>query len=262
MRKIKLLLAITMIIVLPIFLSACQAQGGEGTGFFHHYFVIPFALAIHGTAVFFHGNFGLAIIFITIMIRLILMPLMLKQYKNQSLMKEKMDKLKPELEKIQQKLKTAKKPQEQQKLQQEMFGLYQSHGVNPLNAAGCLPIFIQMPILMGFYYAIRGNQEIAAHSFLWFNLGHSDIWITIIAGIVYYLQYRFTLTNMTAQTPKQMKLIGLLSPVMIMLVSLNAPAALPLYWTAGGIFLVFQSWLGRRLYTKDKPDAVQIMSES
>ncbi|EFV76111.1 hypothetical protein HMPREF1013_03749 [Bacillus sp. 2_A_57_CT2] len=89
MRKIKLLLAITMITVLPIFLSACQAQGGEGTGFFHHYFVDPFALAIHGTAVFFHGNFGLAIIFITIMIRLILMPLMLKQYKKSKLNERK-----------------------------------------------------------------------------------------------------------------------------------------------------------------------------
>ena len=109
-------------------------------------------------------------------------------------------------------------------------------------------MLIQMPILMGFYYAIRGSQEIASHSFLWFNLGQSDLILTALAGIVYYLQFRVSQSTMTQEQQKQMSKIGLISPIMIVIVSLNAPAALPLYWTVGGTFLIFQSLIGRKLY--------------
>jgi len=172
---------------------------------------------------------------------------MLKQYKNQQQMKEKMEILKPELDEIQAKIKKTKDSKEQQKLQQDMFGLYKKHGVNPLSV-GCLPMLIQMPILMGFYYAIKGSEEIASHSFLWFSLGESDIWITALAGLVYYLQYKVSMSNVTREQQQQMKMMGLLSPIMIVMFSFSAPAALPLYWTVGGIFLILQSLLGKWLY--------------
>lgn len=243
-----------MLSAVTLLLSACQGQPDQSNdGFFHNYFVEPFASLIHWVAGLFHDNYGISIIIITLLIRLLLMPFMLKQYKNQQNMKEKMDKLKPEMDAIQKKLKATKDKAEQQKLQQEMMGLYQKHGVNPLNM-GCLPILIQMPILMGFYYAIRGSEEIASHSFLWFNLGQSDIWITAIAGIVYFLQFKVSLSNMPAQQQNQMKFMGLLSPIMIVMVSLNAPAALPLYWTVGGIFLTIQTFVGRKLYPPTKMD--------
>lgn len=206
-----------------------------------------FSGAIHILANVFGGSFGLSIIALTFIIRLVLMPMMLKQYKNQQVMKIKMDALKPELDDIQAKLKKTKEPKEQQKLQQEMMGLYKKHNVNPL-AVGCLPMLIQMPILMGLYYAIRGSHEIATHSFLWFNLGAPDLWITALAGIVYYLQFRVSLLNMSADQQKQMKLMGLMSPIMIVMFSFNAPAALPLYWTVGGTFLIVQTFIGRKLY--------------
>lgn len=180
------------------------------------------------------------------------MPLMLKQYKSQQQMKEKMEALKPELDTIQAKIKKTKDSKEQQKLQQEMMGLYQKHGVNPL-AIGCLPMLIQMPILMGFYYAIRGSHEIATHSFLWFNLGESDIWITAIAGIVYYLQFKVSMSNISGQQQQQMKFMGLLSPIMIVMFSFNAPAALPLYWAVGGTFLIIQTLIGKKLYQTPAP---------
>lgn len=249
-----------MIILTGALLAGCQTQGNDG-GFFNTVFVNPFAVSIHYVGMFFNDNFGIAIIIITLAIRLLLMPLMMKQYKNQQMMKEKMDKLKPEMEDIQKKLKTTKNQKEQQKLQQEMMGLYQKHGVNPLNI-GCLPMLIQMPILMGFYYAIRGSEEIATHSFLWFNLGHSDIWITALAGIVYYLQFKVSQASMPAAAQKQMKFMGLLSPIMIVIISLNAPAALPLYWTVGGIFLMFQTWLGRKLYQQNKEPAGLVNNEA
>ena len=178
---------------------------------------------------------------------------MLNQYKTQAAMKEKMDLLKPEMDELQKKIKAAKDPKEQQKLQAEMMGLYSKHGVNPLNM-GCLPLIVQMPVFIAFYYAIRDSEEIASHSFLWFSLGETDIWITALAGIVYYFQFKVSMFTMPEQQKQQMKFIGLLSPIMIVFISLTAPAALPLYWVVGGIFLIFQTYLGRKLYPpQNKP---------
>ncbi len=233
-----------------LFLSACSAQSGNNDGFFQTYLVTPFAALIHKLADLFGGSYGLSIIVITIIIRLLLMPMMLKQTKKQQEMKVKMDQMKPELEVIQKKLKATKDPKEQQALQQEMFGIYKKYNVNPLSM-GCLPILIQMPILMGFYYAIQGSSEIASHSFLWFSLGQPDLWLTAFAGIVYYFQFRVSMANMPTEQQKQMKMMGLLSPIMIVMVSFKAPAALPLYWTVGGTILIFQTLLARRLYKKE-----------
>lgn len=259
MKLNKKIFTILIAGLIPLFLSGCtvQAQGGDQGGFFQSYFVEPFVSLIHVIANFFNGNYGLSIIIITLMIRLLLMPLMLRQYKNQQSMKEKMDKMKPEMDAIQKKLKETKNQAEQQKLQQEMMGLYKKYNVNPLSM-GCLPILIQMPILMGFYYAIVRSKEIASHSFLWFSLGEPDILITAIAGLVYYLQFKVSMSNMPSANQQQMKFMGLLSPIMIVFISLNAPAALPLYWTVGGIFLIIQTWIGKRLYSTPPAPAAEI----
>lgn len=245
----RIIILASFLLSTSTFLSACSLQAGTngGDGLFHQYFVEPFADLIRGVAHLFNDNFGLSIILITLMIRLLLMPLTLKQYKSQSLMKEKMEALKPEMEIIQKKLKETKDLEKQRELQQEMMGLYKKHGVNPLQM-GCLPALIQMPILMGFYYAIRSSHEIATHTFLWFNLGQPDIPLATLAGIIYYLQFKVSQANMPEAQQKQMKLVGLLSPAMILFFSFSAPAALPLYWVIGGIFLIGQTLLAHKLY--------------
>jgi len=248
------LILIALVSLTTLFLSACssQAQNGKSNGFFHHYFVDTFSTIIKDVADLFNGNYGLAIILVTIIIRLVLMPLMLRQYKNQMAMKEKMDGLKPEMDAIQKKLKAEKDPAKQKELQAELMGLYRKHGVNPLNM-GCLPLIIQMPILTAFYYAIRGSQEIAHHKFLWFSLGQPDIILTIIAGLIYYFQFKVSQTTMPAEQQKQMKFMGLLSPLMIVMFSFSAPSALPLYWVVGGTFLTLQTLISQKLYYNKKP---------
>ncbi|OIK11551.1 OxaA precursor [Bacillus sp. MUM 116] len=254
-NKRSSLLLIVLLSLTTLLLSACSSQtkSGNNTGFFHTYFVDPFVVVIHSVADFFNGNYGLAIILVTLVIRLVLMPLMLRQYKNQMVMKEKMDVLKPEMDAIQKKMKAESDPKKKQELQAEMMALYKKHGVNPLNM-GCLPILIQMPILTGFYYAIRGSQEIAHHKFLWFSLGHPDIAITIIAGLIYYFQFKVSQSNMPTQQQQQMKYMGLLSPLMIVMFSFQAPAALPLYWVVGGTFLIIQTLISRKLYQNHKKE--------
>lgn len=242
----KKIFLLNMIIITSAMLSGCSGVTNE-TGFFYDFFVRPFVWLIHEIGTVLNGNFGLALIIITLLIRLALMPFMLRTYKNQQLMKVKMDKLKPEMEEIQKRSKQAKTPEEQQKIQMEMVELYKKHEVNPLNI-GCLPILIQMPILMGLYYAIRSSTEIASHTFLWFNLGHSDMIMTILAGLVYFAQAQISLSTVPEDQKNQMRLFSYLSPVMIIFISLNAPAALPLYWAVGGIFLIIQTWIGRKYY--------------
>jgi YidC/Oxa1 family membrane protein insertase len=238
-----------------IFLTGCQQATGSEESLFHTYLVEPFIIAIESIAGVVNDNYGIAIIMITIVIRLIIMPFMLKQYKTQQQMKLKMEIVKPEMEAIQEKLRNTKDKAEQQKLQQDMFKLYKKHGVNPLNM-GCLPILIQMPILMGLFYAISGSHEIATHSFMWFSLGQPDIYITAIAGVVYYLQFKVSQKTMTIDQQKQFKFIGLLSPIMIVIFSFTAPAALPLYWAVGGLFLIVQTVIGRKLYTSTSTQEV------
>lgn len=215
-----------------------------------HYFVDPFATLIHVLAQDMNGNFGLSIILITLLIRTAIVPLMLKQYKNQQIMKEKMEYLKPEMDEVQEKLKTEKNPEIKQELQKELFGLYRKHGVNPIAGMGCLPLLIQMPILMGFYFAIRGSEEIATHSFLWFSLGSPDLLLIMIAGIVYYFQSKVTQSSLPLVQQKQMRFMVYLSPIMIIIVSISAPAALPLYWSVGGLFLIVQLLVAQKLYNK------------
>ncbi|MBD8067386.1 membrane protein insertase YidC [Bacillus sp. PS06] len=230
-------------------MTGCSQQGSNDPSYFQTYLVHPMESLIQLLAKIGGGNFGVAIILITIIIRLVLMPLMLKQYKNQQIMKEKMAILKPEMDSIQAKLKATKDPKEQKDLQQEMMKLYQKHNVNPLSM-GCLPLIIQMPILMALYYAISHSTEIGLHSFLWFSLGQSDLLMTLIAGVIYFLQFKVSQSNLTIEQQKQMRFMGLLSPIMIVVISFNAPAALPLYWCVGGLFLIGQTMLGQRLYKK------------
>jgi YidC/Oxa1 family membrane protein insertase len=249
---------IALLSLTTLLLSGCSSQDPSGTNgnFFHDYLVHPLWIFIKSVAELFNGNYGIAIILVTVIIRLILMPLMLKQYKNQMGMKEKMDVLKPEMDVIQKKMKTEKDPKKRQELQTEMMGLYKKHGVNPLNM-GCLPLLIQMPILTAFYYAIRGSEVIKTHEFLWFSLGKPDIYITIIAGLIYYFQFKVSQTNMPTAQQQQMKFMGLLSPLMIVMFSYTAPAALPLYWVVGGTFLIVQTMISHKLYQTKKPELVQ-----
>lgn len=199
----------------------------------------------------FGGSYGLAIIMITLLIRLILAPFMIRQVHSQSAMKDKMEKIKPQMAELQQKMKATEDPNKQKDLQKEMMSLYREYGVNPLNM-GCLPILIQTPILMAFYYAIRGNQEIASHYFLWFSLGHPDILLTLIAGLVYFFQFRVQQSTMPLNQPNQMKWMGLMSPIMIVIMSFNAPAVLPLYWSVGGLFLIIQTLYAQKVMKRDK----------
>lgn len=195
----------------------------------------------------FQGSYGLAIIVLTIVVRLLLFPLMLRQTKSQQNMKRVMKGMQPELDALKKKYENKKDPESAQKMQQEMLELYKKHKFNPLNI-GCLPILIQLPILTGVYTAIRLMPEMSSHTFLWFTLGEPDVILAIIVAAIYLLQTRISMKNMPAEQRKQFAIMGYVSPIMMAFFSISTPAAIPLYWMAGGTFLIVQTLLFQKMY--------------
>ena len=203
------------------------------SGVWESYFVYPLSWLIREIAVYFNDNYGLSIIIVTILIRIVILPLMIKQTKSSKAMQA----LQPEMKALREKY-SAKDQKTQQKLQQETMKLFQTHQVNPL--AGCLPIFIQMPILFAFYHAIIRTGEIKEHSFLWFELGAPDpiFLLPLVAGATTYIQQKMM---MVTDNP-QMKMLLYIMPIMIMAFAAFFPAALALYWVVGNIFMIVQTY--------------------
>lgn len=244
------------------FAATNQVGGLSNVGFFHDYLIEPFSALLKGVAGLFHGEYGLSIILVTIIVRIVVLPLFVNQFKKQRIFQEKMAVIKPQVDSIQAKLKKTKDPEKQKELQMEMMKLYQEHNINPL-AMGCLPMLIQSPIMIGLYYAIRSTFEIASHSFLWFSLGQSDILMSLSAGIMYFVQayiaqklsakYSAVPQNPAAQ--QSAKLMVFIFPVMMTIFSLNVPAALPLYWFTSGLFLTVQNIVLQMTHHKSKKTA-------
>jgi YidC/Oxa1 family membrane protein insertase len=174
-------------------------------------------------------NYGIAIIILTILIKIIFWPLGNKSYKS---MKE-MQKLQPKMQELREKYKDDK-----QKLSQETMALYKTHKVNPLG--GCLPILIQIPVFFGLYKVLLYAIELR-HSpfFFWIqDLSAKDpYYITpIIMGATMFIQQKMT---PTMGDPMQAKIM-LLMPVVFTFLFLNFPSGLVLYWLFNNIISIGQ----------------------
>lgn len=239
------------LIGLVLFLSGCtqidQPITPDSTGFWNKYFVYPLSQVITFFAELFGNNYGLAIVVVTLVIRLVLVPLNVKQLKSTKAMQD----VQPEVQALQKKY-SSKDATTQQKLQQETMELFKRHGVNPV--AGCLPVFIQMPILIAMYHAIMRTEAIKAGSFLWFELGAADPLhiLPLIAGGATFLQQKLMMGDnpATANNP-QMKIMLYVMPIMITVFAFAFPSALALYWVVGNVFMVFQTILIRKPMMKD-----------
>lgn len=232
-------LLIGMVLLLTL-LTGCteynQPITDESEGFWNEYIVYPLSQFIVLVADFAGGSFGLSIIIVTILIRLLILPLMIKQTKSSKAMQA----IQPEMQALKEKY-SSKDQKTQQKLQQETMALFQKYNINPL--AGCFPIFIQMPILIGFYHAINRTREIAEHNFLWFDLGAPDpiYLLPLIAGATTFIQQKMMMAGTANQNP-QMAMMLWMMPIMIIIFAVSFPAALSLYWVVGNLFMIVQTY--------------------
>ena len=176
------------------------------------------------------GNFGVSIIIVTILIKIALLPLTLKQDKS---MKE-MKKIQPELEKLKEKYANDK-----QMLNIKTMELYKEHKVNPLG--GCLPLLLQLPILFALFGVLRSGIIPADSSFLWLKLTDKDPYyiLPILNGAVSFFQQKLM---GSADSNPQMKNMMYIFPVMMIYISYRMPSGLQLYWLTSSILAVVQQY--------------------
>lgn len=219
---------------LVLFLAGCSSQANTNpinpeNGIWDKYFVGPLSNAIDWFANLFGGQYGLSILAVTIIIRFVILPLTLKQYKSSKAMQA----LQPEMKKLKETYKDDPKKQ-----QEETMKLFQKNNVNPL--AGCLPLIVQMPILIALYNAIVRNPHISEHTFLWMELGKPDPFYILpaIAALTTFIQQK----QMSHTMNQQMQSLLFIFPVLIFVMSMNFAAALPLYWIYSNIFTIVQNY--------------------
>ncbi len=189
-------------------------------------------------------NWGLAIILMTIAIRLLFWPLTAKAAENS----RKMARLQGPLKELREKYKD-----NQTKLSQETMALFKKYKVNPL--AGCLPILIQIPIFIAFYYMLRGASELRFAHFLWISdLSLPDTIATISGFPVNILPllmgftmfYQMHLAPTPGMDPMQAKIMKFM-PLVMLFFCYNFSSGLVLYWTVSNCMSILQ-----QLYTNHK----------
>ncbi len=182
------------------------------------------------------GNFGIDIIILSVLIKIIFLPLTQISFKS---MKE-MQKVQPEMNRLKEQYKNDKA-----RLQQEIMLLYKRRKINPMS--GCLPMLIQIPVFIALYNALQNGIEMRhAHFFLWItDLSAKDpIYITpLIMGATMVIQQKMT---PTAADPTQAKMF-LLMPVMFTFLFLNFPSGLVLYWLINNVLsIAHQYYLNKK----------------
>jgi len=205
-------------------------------------------------------NVAFAIIVLTVIIRLILVPSSLKASRAQIRMRD----LQPEIQKIQ-----AKYKDDKQKQSQALMEFYKVNKINPLGS--CLPLLIQFPILIVLYYVfINGlntshfdllysfvpRPEVINTMFLGLDLAQPDRWILpVIAGVLQYFQSRQLMppTNKGTQDTQAMisKQMMYMMPLFTVIIAGRLPAALPLYWIITTIFGIAQQWYAMKESPKE-----------
>lgn len=216
-------------------------------------FVVHILNAIYGVV----GNYGIAIIIVTILMRIIIFPLTLKQEKSMKKMRE----LQPELEKIKEKYKD--NPQE---YQQKTAELYRESGVNPLG--GCLPLLIQMPVFVALYWAFSGNAIPADAKFLWFTLKQPDRLFMIgnfafnllpilNVGVTYIQQKIMTSATSGQESNQQMQTMLYMMPLMMLFIFYKMPSGVTLYYLVSGALSLVQQYFILKGRSDDGKDNIK-----
>ncbi len=196
----------------------------------------------------FTGSYGLDIILLTVLIKILMAPLTHKSFASM----KQMQKLAPQMEKLKERYKD-----EKEKLNREIMELYRRNGVNPLG--GCLPMALQFPVFIGLYNALSTPIELRHAPFLWIkdlsqpdwkslpvNLAGWDFGIpvlTILMGASMFIQQWMT---PSAGDPNQRKLM-LMMPLIFTFMFVTFPAGLTIYWLVNNILSIAQQyWINRQ----------------
>ena len=193
----------------------------------------------------FTGNYGVGIILLTVMVRVIILPLTIKQEKSMKKMRE----IQPEIDKLREKHKD--NPQEMQIKMQE---IYKKNQVNHM--AGCLPLIVQMFIFVTLFRVLNNANSIPSDAtFLWFNLKQPDALVKLpftgvfsainifplLNTVVTFFQQKMMSTGTQDSNP-QMKTMLYTLPLVILVMTYNMPSGVSLYWFTSSLLAVIQQF--------------------
>jgi YidC/Oxa1 family membrane protein insertase len=202
-------------------------------GFFH-----ILAKPLFVVLTFFYGffqNYGVAIILLTVLIKIVFWPLTHKSYSSM----KSMQKLQPEMQKLREKFKNDK-----ERLNKEMMALYKTHSVNPLG--GCLPMVVQIPVFFALYKVLLDSLALrhAPFAFWLTDLSAKDpYYITpILMGASMFVQQKMTPTT---ADPMQAK-IFMMMPIVFTFMFLNFPSGLVIYWLVNNLLTILQQYFIHR----------------
>jgi YidC/Oxa1 family membrane protein insertase len=222
-------------------------------------------------------SFALSIAVMTIAVRVLTVPLTLPSQRAMKKNSAKMQALQPELDKLKKKYRN-----DPQKLQQAQLQLYQQQGINPLSSmTGCLPMFIQLPIIWAFYQSISralanmpGGMVVLSKylyavpdfmslvplpsKFLWFDMGRPDMLILpILVAATTWLQQKLTMSNTPQSTDPQAAQMSqsmmITMPLMFGFFAMNMPAGLSVYFIVSNIVGLGIQWVTNRFFQDDEP---------
>jgi YidC/Oxa1 family membrane protein insertase len=188
------------------------------------------------------NNWGWAIAIQTLIINVALLPLRITQMKSAL----KMQKVQPQMKAIQEKYKkyTMRDPRKQD-MQKEMSELYKREGVHP--ASGCLPMLIQMPFLFAYYSMLGAALDLRHAPWLWIrDLSSPDPWHLLPVGIIITMLFMQRMTPQAGMDPAQQKMMNIMMPVMLGVISWNLAAGLCLYWSEGNLIAIVQQTIMNR----------------
>ena len=194
-------------------------------------------------------NYGVAIILLTVLVRLLFWPLTHKS----TVGMKKMQEIQPLMKELQ-----AKYKDNPQRLQQETFALYRTHKVNPMSS--CLPMLIQIPVFIALFNVLRSAVELRYAPFLWIGdlsqpEGLFASWFPFGGLNILPILMALTMGLQSALTPStgdknQQKMMTIFMPVMMLVMFYSFPSALSLYWTLSQAVSIVQMWLIRRTAAK------------
>jgi YidC/Oxa1 family membrane protein insertase len=180
------------------------------------------------------GNFGWAIVLLTICIQILVYPLTKRSLAHSVRMKE----LQPQIKQIQEQYKN-----DQKRIQIEMLNLYQKNGMKFMGMEGCFPMLMQIPIFFAFYATLRVAYELRGASWMWIpDLGLHDPYyvLPLLMGVGMFIQQK---TTTVAADPAQAKMM-MFMPVIMVFMFLKLPAGLVLYWSVNSICtIIIQKFL-------------------
>lgn len=187
-------------------------------------------------------NWGWAIIFLTIIINLVLLPLRIASMKSAL----KMQKVAPQIKAIQEKYKKYKlNDPRRAEANTEVAAVYKQHGINP--AGGCLPMVIQLPFLFAFYAMLSNAIELRQARWLWLpDLSAPDKLFILPVLIVVTMLIMQRITPTGGMSAEQQRMMNLMMPLMVGLMSWSVASGLGLYWVTGTIVGIFQQMIMNR----------------